>query len=74
MMAETARYHNQADYDRSLGLPEDLQGAVTMEAQLKRFEGLVEQGVPPDEAMQTFGLIPSDFDEINTSNQNEGEV
>lgn len=46
----------QVPYDASLGLPVDLQGSLTEAAQLHRVDGLVNAGMPADQAAEAFGM------------------
>lgn len=60
-MGETMRSFSQAEYDAGLGLPPELQGSLTPEAQEARLRGMIEQGVPEDYARERLGLYEDEL-------------
>jgi hypothetical protein len=63
-MSEHLRPYSQAEQDAMMGLPVQMQGACTLEAQLMRMNCLIEDGVSEEEAIERLGLrgiIQEDF-------------
>lgn len=60
-MVESGRMFSQTEYDASLGVPEELRGELSQEAQLARHACLVADGVPDEVARQQLGLTNEDF-------------
>ena len=61
-MVEPGGIFSQEERDRSLGLPEEMQGTLSLAAQVLRYEGLMEQGASKEDAMRTFGLSEEDIE------------
>lgn len=72
-MVESGRFFNQSDYDRKMGVPEELCGQLSEEAQMARFFALTEQGVPEDEARRNLGLTNDEHYSYNDNNLTIGE-
>lgn len=61
-MVESGNIYSQEKYDATLGLPEELRGQLSLQAQVARHKGLIEQGVPDDMARTQLGLTDREFE------------